>query len=151
MNGYMKALGLCVGLSASILLSSFNALFMTVDNWYLTLSKPFIDGDVISFCWLFSYVFTAITIGEHAVNRQLKFSSVILIVFLALNVLWCFFFFRLHALIASLIIFILILISITLVLFFTIKNTQYLWICVLINLIWYIYLFTEFMIIICNN
>ena len=146
MRSYLRALGLTLGLSVVVMLSSFNALFMTTHSyWYDNLIKPDFGEKFYTFFWLFSYLCTAITVGEFVVNPKLTKYSFLLIIFVILNVAFCFTFFRLHSFIISSVVFCAIIITMIVVLIVTLKNTHHLWVCVLPNFFWYLFMFFVFL------
>lgn len=152
MKNYLHFVGFGLGLIAVIFLSSFNALFMTPrTEWFENLSKPHIVPVLHSLCWLVSYLLTAVTIGEFIVNKDIFRYIFLMAIFIGLNILWCFLFFRANELISSLIIFIAILCVQGFILYITTKRTKFTCFCALINLIWYVYMFVIFIAVIVMN
>ena len=152
MNRYLHTIGFTLGLTAVIFLSSFNALFMTPNTeWFGALSKPYVNPTAHSLCWLVSYLITAWTIGEFVINKQLWKLSFLPAGFIALNVLWCFLFFRLHELISSCAVFVMIIATQSIILYTVTKRTKTVCFGALVNLLWYCYLFGIFIMVMVLN
>ena len=146
MRSYLRALGLTLGLAVVIMLASFNALFMTTKGiWYSSLIQPALSEKFYAVFWLFSYLCTAITVGEFSVNNKLTRYAYLLIIFVILNVIFCFTFFRLHSFAVSCVIISMIVIIMLIILIVTLKNTHHLWVCVLPNFFWYLFMFFVFL------
>lgn len=152
MNKYYHFLGFSLGLSVALFMSGMNALFMTPNTeWFINLKKPEIVPYVHSALWLVSYLLTAVIIGEFAVNKDLRRFAFVPIIFVALNIIWCWTFFRLHNLPVSCAVFALNIAALIAQLALSIKKTRYLWSVVALNVIWYGYLFAVFIFIMSTN
>jgi tryptophan-rich sensory protein len=139
MNKYLHAVGLCIGLTAVIIMSAFNALFMTPDaGWFESVK---IDPTLYFFLWLASYILTAFTFGEFCVRKSLRRFVFLPVVFVILNIIWCFLFFKLNEPVSACVILGLISAVVIAELIITTKSTRYVCFAVLVNMLWYFYLF----------
>lgn len=140
MKNYYRAVYLSLALLIMIVSGAINALFMKPNEWFVTLIKPEINGNLHSFFWLICYLLLSIIITEFFLVKKLQKRIFSIAVLLLGNALWCYTFFRLHNLILSVIIITVMLVTTFYILYLSVKYTRYLCLFALPVVVWYIVL-----------
>lgn len=140
MKNYYRAVYLSFGLIIMIVFGAINALFMKPNEWFVTLIKPDINGNIHSFIWLLCYLLLSVVIAEFLLVKKLQKQLFSVATLLIGNALWCYTFFRLHNLTLSMAIIIVMLATNFYILYLSIKHTRYLCFFVLPVVVWYIVL-----------
>lgn len=135
MNKYVHAVGLCVGLTAVIVLSGVNAAFLAQSGGEADFLP--IKGAAYSICWFVSYLLTAVEIGEFAINERLRKLIFLPIIFIVTTALAFMATYKLDCLPLAASMFGLSLAAQGIILFVTIERTRLVWAGALANLIWY--------------
>lgn len=140
MNKYMHAVGLCIGLTAVIILSAVDGLSIAESEWLTTLAKPALGRKAYSFGWLVSYVLTALVVGEFAVVKKMRKALFAPLAFMIFTALSFFAFFRLESPVLSAVFLALATAVQAVILLITAKRTRLCWIGALVNLLWYCFM-----------
>ena len=141
MNKYLHAVGLCIGLTAVIILSALNALSMTESEWLDALNKPQMNHTVYSLGWLISYVITAGISGEFVINKSIRKTVFLPVIFMVFTGLAFFVFYRLHSAEAAAVMIGGAAVTELAILFITLKHARFIWAGALINILWYSFMF----------
>lgn len=140
MNKYMHAVGLCIGLTAVIILSAINGWSIAESEWINGMEKPYLSRGVFSAGWLFSYILTAVTVGEFAVEKRMRKTLFAPILFMIFTALWFFAMFRLKSIVVSTVFIALATAAQGVILAITTKRTRFGWTGALVNLVWYCFM-----------
>ena len=149
MNKYLHAVGLCIGLTAVIILSALNALSMTESEWLDALNKPQMNHTVYSLGWLISYVITAGIAGEFVINKSIRKTVFLPVIFMVFTGLAFFVFYRLHSAEAAAVMIGGAAATELAILFITLKHARFIWAGALINILWYSFMF-GFVVTVCE-
>lgn len=110
MQHYKKLMALTVGLLLAILSGAVSSEFVQSSDWFLALPLPkfFPPSWCFQTAWLVVYVVTAFLVADTVATVELRKNLIGWIILSLLQPLWCFVFFRLHFLVVSLVLLVVI-------------------------------------------